>query len=128
VFQELAKKGFGPSCYGTDQSIRIEEFYESRSLHSSEVNTRFIRRNVARNVAKLHKLDIEGLDKKPMMLKILEEESFFKKFEEKASKDIYSFVEKKWIQELFSLIIEDEISFLKEILPKTKEAVVFFPQ
>jgi len=125
IFQELAKKGLGPSCYGLDQTIRVEEFYDSRVLNSSEVNTRFIRRNLAKNVAVLHKVDLEGLDKKPMILKVLEEGNFFKLVEEKASKDIYSFVEKKWLQEIMSITSEDETNFLLDILPKSKESVVF---
>lgn len=125
IFTELAKKGLGPSYYGGDQKARLEEFYESRSMKPSDVNNKIIRRAVAKSLANLHKANLEGLDKTPMFLKVLEQRSLMKLVEEKAHKDIYSSVEKKWLYEILSLVSEDEVSFLKEILPKGKNSVVF---
>jgi len=125
VFTELAKKGLGPSYYGGDENIRLEEFYESRVLKPSEVNNRIIRRNVAKSLASLHKVQLDGLDKTPMLLQVLEEGNLAKVVEEKAGRDIFSNVEQEWLREVLSLISEDEISYLKEILPKKEKSVVF---
>jgi len=125
IFTELAKKGLGPSYYGGDNHIRIEEFYESRALKPNEVNNKIIRRSVAKSLASLHKVDLEELDKTPMFLKVLEQKGLMKLVEEKSLKDIFSPIEQKWLYEIISLIGEDEISFLMEILPKGKDSVVF---
>lgn len=125
IFTELAKQGLGPAHYGGDSDVRLEEFYESRALKPSEVNNKHIRRGVAKSLAKLHKAKIEGLDENPMLLKVLEERTLTKVVEEKAAKDIYSTVEQKWLNEILSLTSDDEIYFLKEILPRGRNSIVF---
>ena len=125
IFTELAKKGLGPSYYGGDQNTRIEEFYESRVLKPSEVNNKIIRRGVAKSLANLHKVDLSELDKVPMFLKMLEEKGLMKVVEEKAKKDIFSTIEQKWLYEILSLTSDDEITFLKEVVPSSEDSVVF---
>jgi len=116
----------GPSCYGYTDQVRLEEFYkDSRALSCTEINKQFMRRNLAKSVASFHKLNMDKLDQKPMFLRMLEDQSLLKMFEEKCQKKIFSEVELKFLQEIQSLISEDEIYYLQEILPKTKESVVF---
>jgi len=125
IFTELAKKGLGPSYYGGDDKSRLEEYYDSRALKPSEVNNRLIRRGVAKSLAGLHQVQLDELDKTPMLLKVLEEGNLLQITEEKAKKNIFSNVEKEWIQEVLSLTGDDEVNFLKEILPKKAESIVF---
>jgi len=125
VFNELARKGIGAFCYGGNMKFRLEQFFDSRSLDSSEVNNQNIRRNVAKSLASLHKVDLDALDKNPMFKTSLEQGSMFKLVQEKAKKDIFTVSEKRWIQEILSLATEEEISFVKDILPKGKNSVVF---
>jgi len=51
----------------------------------------------------------------------LTEKSLIKDFEEKATRDVYTPVEQKFLKDIKTLINEDEISFLKEIAPKKKK-------
>jgi len=126
VFLEMSKFGVGPNCYGSTDKVRLEEFYlDSRALNYSEVNKRFMRRNLAKSVAGFHKLKLEKLDQKPAFLRMLEDQSFSKIFQEKCNKNIFSEVEQKFLQEIQSLVSEDEIYYLKEILPSGEDSVVF---
>jgi choline/ethanolamine kinase len=125
IFTELSKRGIGPGCYGGDRDIRLEEFYESRTLSPSDVNDTTIRRNLSKALSNLHKASLDELEKTPMFLQVLEHGSLMKNAETKAKKDIYSHEEKKWLEEIMALTGEEEVSFLKNILPKGKESVVF---
>jgi len=126
IFTELSKKGVGPSVYGGDQRMRLEEFCESRTLNPSEISDKSIRRSVAKSLANLHQIQFEGLNKTPMFLGTLQESgTLIKLVEEKSLRGIYSSMEERWLKEILSLVSEDEISFLKEILPKGENSVVF---
>jgi len=125
IFQEISKTGMGPSCYALNTDFRIEEFYDSRQLHYKEVNKKFMRRNLAKSIGNLHRLHIDRLDQKPMILKMLEERELIQEFEKKCQQKNYSEIEKKFLWEIQSLASEDEINFLLEVVPKDKESVVF---
>jgi thiamine kinase-like enzyme len=125
IFAELSKRGIGPDCYGGDQDIRLEEFYESRTLSPSDINDTMIRRNLTKALANLHKTDLNELDKTPMLQQLLEHGSLMKNAEAKAQKKIYSPQEQEWLAEIMTLVSEEEKALLKEILPKGKESVVF---
>jgi len=60
-----------------------------------------------------------------MILQMLEHGSLMKNAEVKAQKKIYSPEEQKWLEEIMTLVSEEEKALLKEILPKGKESVVF---
>jgi len=125
IFTELAKKGVGPSYYGGNKTFRLEEFFDSRVLEPSEVSNKIIRRGVAKALAALHQADLEGLDKTPMSLKVLEEGSMMKHVLEKTRKEDFTTEEQGWLQEILSLIGNDEINFLKDMLAREKSSVVF---
>ena len=122
----MSKYGIGPNCYGFTDKVRIEEFYsDSRALSCKEINKKFMRRNLAKSVASFHQLKLEKLDQKPMFLKLLEDKSLMKVFEEKLNKTVFNAIEQKFIQEMQELLSEDEVYYLLEILPRSKESVVF---
>jgi len=125
VFTELAKRGLGPSYHGGDDKSRVEGFYESRPLKATEVNEIPIRRGVAKSLAALHQVQIEDLDKKPVILRVLEDGGLIKTTEAKAQKDIYTPEESAWLKDILTLAGEEEINFLKEILPTKTESIVF---
>jgi len=125
VFTELAKKGVGPSYYGGNMTFRLEEFCDSRVLKPSEVGNKVIRRGVAKALAGLHQAEVEELDKTPMSLKVLEEGSMMKHVMEKVRKDSFTPEEQGWLQEILSLVSNDEINFLKDVLAKEKNSLVF---
>jgi choline/ethanolamine kinase len=125
IFTELSKRGIGPGCYGGDQDIRLEEFYESSTLSTSDVNDTTIKRNLAQALAGLHKAHLDDLEKTPMFLEVLEYGSLMKNAEAKTQKEIYTPQEETWLTEIVTLISEEERTFLKGILPKGKESVVF---
>ena len=126
VFHEMSKYGIGPSCYGFTDKVRIEEFYtDSRTLSCQEINKKFMRRNLAKSVANFHRLKLEKLDQKPMFLKVLEDKTLMKVFQEKTDNTVFDAIEQKLLQEIQELLSEDEIYYLLEILPRSKESVVF---
>ena len=126
IFHEMSRYGMGPSCYGFTDKVRIEEFYsDSRALSSKEINKKFMRRNLAKSLASFHRLKLEKLDQKPMFLKILEDKSLTKIFEEKLRKTAFNDIEQKFLQEMQELLSEDEIYYLLELLPSSDESIVF---
>jgi len=80
---------------------------------------------VAKSMANLHKAHLDDLEKTPMFLNLLEQGSLLKNAKAKSKKNIFSSVEESWLEEIMTLTSEEEISFLKDILPKGKESVVF---
>jgi len=125
VFTELAKTGLGPSHYGGNERARLEEFYESRCLKPSDVSNDAIRKNVAKSLANLHKVNMDALDKKPMFLKALDEQALPKVAQVKAQTDAFSPVEREWLNEILTLTSDEEINFLKEIVPKSENCIAF---
>jgi choline/ethanolamine kinase len=125
IFTELSKRAIGPTYYGINHDMRLEGFYESRSVKPEEASHKVIRRNIAKGLANLNQARLEGLDETPMFLKMLEKGSYAKLAKEKARKDIYTEEEQGWLRDILSLVSEEEINFLKALLRKNKNEVVF---
>jgi len=125
IFTELAKKKVGPSYYGGDMTYRLEEYCDSTVLTPSDVGIKSIRRGITKALATLHQADVEGLDKTPMSLRILEDGYMKKIVTEKARKRIYTAEEEGWLKEILSLVSDEEINFWKEVLVREKNSVVF---
>jgi choline/ethanolamine kinase len=125
ILEGLAKKKIAPKCYGGDKEHRIEKFYEGKELSPSDLNEKPIQRHLAKLLADLHSVEFDKLDKTPSVLKIFRDRAFINSFEEKAKRDVYTPVERKLLNEIISLTKEEEISFLRGIVPKKKESVSF---
>jgi len=94
-------------------------------LTPSQLNEPFNRRQIAKSIADLHKVQLPELDKTPCFLKTLEEKDLIKMVQEKVAKTDYTPIETDVLNEILSLLDEKEISFLKGILPTSAESVVF---
>jgi len=126
IIKSLAQKEIAPIFYGADEQHRVEKFLKADELTKSDFKEKVNRRKLAKLMAKLHNMNLEKLDKTPLFLKILQEKSLINEFKEKAAReDVYTPVEKKFLDEINKLVTKQEIEFLKKIGPKDEKAVVF---
>lgn len=124
ILRELAKAGVGGQFYAGTDEYRIEKYYDHTEIVSSDINTLPTRRHLAKSLSELHGVELNGLDRKPVFLKVLEEQEIIKMAKEKARKtELFTPEEKHLLEEIMSL--KEEISFLSEILPRNADSVVF---
>ena len=122
---DYPKTMFGPKMYGCDDKFRIEQYYDSETLNPAELDKRLIERQLAKRLSELHNVHLNDLTKSPAFLKILEERNFIHKAQEKAESDLFSTNEKKKLKEMLTITTDDEINFLKELVPKDPKSITF---
>jgi choline/ethanolamine kinase len=126
ILRELAKTGVGSKFYAGTDEYRIEKYYESTELNPAELNTLPTRRHLAKAVSEIHSVELNGLDKKPVFLRQIEERNVIKMAEDKARKpELFTQEEKELLEEIMTLASKEEIEFLTSVCPKNSESVVF---
>jgi len=125
VLKGLAKSKIAPKFYGGTEEYRVEKFMEADELTPDDAGDAKLRKRIARLVADLHNMEFEKIEKVPLIKQILEEGEFVQSFKEKAKKDVYLPIEQKFVKEISTLVSEEERSFLKDLLPKGQDSIVF---
>lgn len=125
ILKGLAEQHVGPKFYAGTEEYRIEKFYDSDDLTPKKFQEPLIMRQMAKAIAELHKVDLNELDKTPVSLKVLEGKMLLKDALEKGRRDVYTPIERKLLDEIFSLASEKEIAFLKGLLPTDPKSIVF---
>jgi len=125
ILKGLGDQHVGPKFYAGTEKYRVEKFYDSTDLNPEKFQEPLIRRQMAKAIAELHSVNLDELDKTPVMMKVLEGKVLLKDAQEKARRDVYTPMERKLLDEILSLTSEQEISFLKKSLPTNTESVVF---
>jgi len=64
VFLLLAQQGIAAACHHYDETCRIEEFYEGRTLTASDLLVPEIQRGIADQLHRVHQLEPDGLPSK----------------------------------------------------------------
>ena len=124
ILKGLTQHGVGPKIYGGNEEFRIEKFLESSTLSPAELEKISTRRQLAKCLAELHNVQLNDLDKTPLFERILDEKKMIRKAEEKANRSVYTSEERRTVDKLMSLTSNDEIAFLKKILPKDARSIV----
>ena len=118
ILNSLSSLGVGPKVYGGNDEFRVEKFYESRTMTTDEFRKLPMRRYLAKSLANLHSAQLEDLSKTPAFERILEDRSYIHKVQEVANKKVYIPEERNMVDDILSLTTEEEIGFLKSVLPK----------
>jgi len=118
IFLEMSKKGLGPKCFGVSEEYRIEEYVNARPIQNKEFNEPEFRRKLAISLANLHKVNIKGIDKVPLLERAFNDPTYFKSFEDKCNEEIYTPEEEAMIEEIKTAVSKEEIEFISKILPK----------
>ena len=125
IIRSLSQRGIGPMVYGGHEKLRVEMCYESRNLLRSDFHHTSVKKQLAKSLAAFHKVQLAGLNTTPVLERMLDEKSLIQKVIEKAQLDIYTPEEKKALDVLLTLTDHEEIEFLKQILPKDQDSIVF---
>lgn len=126
VLRGLAREKIAPKFYGGTEKYRVEKFIDSEELCPDDMGDENIRKRISRLLADLHNMEFDKLEKKALVMKILDEDcDFIKSFKEKAKEDCFLPVEKNLVKNISKLVSKEELSFLKELAPKNQESIVF---
>lgn len=118
VFMEMSKRGVGPKCYGGNSDFRLEEYFHAVQIKNKEYNQPDFRRKLAIAIAKLHKVQIEDLDKTTMLESALKDPKYFEVFDKKCAENIFTKEEREKINEVQNASSKEEREFIENILPK----------
>jgi len=124
ILKGLSKNGVGPKIYAGSDKFRIEKYLESDTLNPAELEKVPVRRQLAKCLAELHNVHLPELDKTPLFERILDDRKMIRKAEEKANRSVYTSEDRRILEKLLSLTKDDEITFLRKILPQGPKSVV----
>jgi len=122
IFEELGKQDMGPKSYGGNEDYRLEEFFPARVIKPTEIKEKKMRRRLARAMGLLHRIEFPKLDKTGAFVKLLEDQAYYEKFNNKCNEKIFTTEEVKFIEQVKALSSKEELEFIKKVLPK-EEAV-----
>lgn len=120
VFEVLSKLRIAAKLYTANNEFRIEEYIESRVIESKEINEEDIRRKLALMLGVFHEIEITDFDKtKDFLSLFLEKPDVIKNFNVHIGEvEKYSEDELKLVNEVKSLVSEEEIKFITSEIKK----------
>ena len=83
-----------------------------------------IKRRFLKSLAEMHKVELDGLERTPVFERLLKEKSFIRKAEEKARRMLPTYENKKMLEDIISMTTDEEIGFLRSVLPADPKSVV----
>uniref|UniRef100_A0A7E4W5J7 Choline/ethanolamine kinase n=1 Tax=Panagrellus redivivus TaxID=6233 RepID=A0A7E4W5J7_PANRE len=127
VFAILAEKKLGPKLLGTFEGGRLEEYIPSRALKYYELGNQRFSPEIAKAIARIHKLDMP-MKKKPTFLLGLLTQWMSQLSEHKKPQDVIPIPEKysQWAPK--SIMFEElgqHVDSMKELIAKSPSKVVF---
>lgn len=127
-FRELANSGLGPKYYALTNKFRLEEFINGQHPESKEMQDKKFNRYFLKCVTDIHNLNVLVNEKTPIIVKMLNENNCFIKFineslNSKLHEKDFAVKTKQLIKDFFGN--KEEISFLREKLPKNPESICF---
>eukprot|EP01114_Cavostelium_apophysatum_P003753 TRINITY_DN13882_c0_g1_i1.p1 TRINITY_DN13882_c0_g1~~TRINITY_DN13882_c0_g1_i1.p1 ORF type:complete len:396 (-),score=80.70 TRINITY_DN13882_c0_g1_i1:14-1138(-) len=122
-FGLLGEKGIGPKCLASDPNFRIEENIESRVIKCHEINVPHLRRQLAKRLARIHKLEFDKSvlpsPAKGFITRIIDDRLHPTNFlalcaKNSDLKDVYTADEAAGIAAMQDVLTDEELEFIKK--------------